>query len=195
MVRGLFDDTLLTTKQIADMMQVDPKSVINWIERGHLAGSKTPGGHRRVVVAELIRFIRAQGLPMPKALERVARPRALIVDDRPRVLERLASALSRRGRFEVHTADNGVDALVAVGTLKPALIVLDIVMPGLDGYEVCRRLRSNPETASVKIVAITGDLGVAEADVLAAGADALMFKPLDASELVAQYDALLATEA
>ena len=106
-------------------------------------------------------------------------PRVLVVEDDPDVLRILTSLLASYPRAStVETAVDGYEALIKVGTFRPSLLILDVVMPKLDGVEVCRRLRANPGTRHIKIVAITGRTDLVK-EVLAAGADACLTKPFN----------------
>ena len=102
----------------------------------------------------------------------------LVVDDEPQVVEMLVEFLAHHPRgFKIETASDGYEALIKLGSLRPALLILDAMMPKLDGIEVCRHLKSNPETKTIRILGVTGYPAIAQ-DLLAAGADAVLTKPL-----------------
>ncbi len=116
--------------------------------------------------------------PYPKG-EWHPTPRVLVVEDDPDILAILTSLLTGQSqKLAVETAVDGYDALIKVGTFKPTFLILDVVMPRLDGLEVCRRLKARPETRDIRILAVTGHAAMAES-VLAAGADACVTKPFD----------------
>jgi len=147
-----------------------------WIRAGQLGAHLTPGGHRRIDLHEFQRFLRAQGRPAyPIASE--PRTRVLLVDDEPLMLQMLHDLLVD-GPFAIETATDGYEALVKVGTFRPALIILDVVLAGLDGVEACRCLRRLPETRDVRILGVTGHPSMVPV-LLGAGADACVTKPLD----------------
>ena len=147
-----------------------------WIRAGEIGAHLTPGGHRRIDLPEFQRFLRAQGRPAyPVAPE--PRTRVLLVDDEPLVLQMLHDLLVD-GPFAIETASDGYEALVKVGTFRPALIILDVVLSGLDGIEACRCLRRLPETRDVRILGVTGHPSMVPV-LLGAGADACVTKPLD----------------
>jgi DNA-binding response OmpR family regulator len=105
--------------------------------------------------------------------------RILIVDDDPRLLHIVAMYLGIEG-YEVSTAENGEDGLRAVETERPDLVILDIMMPGMDGIEACRRIRANPETRTLPIVmfsALSSDDDIERARL--AGANHLITKPFN----------------
>jgi CheY-like chemotaxis protein len=101
----------------------------------------------------------------------------LLVDDEPLVVQMLHDLLID-GPFAIETAADGYEALVKVGTFRPALIILDVVLAGLDGIEACRCLRRMPETREVRILGVTGHPSMVPV-LLGAGADACVTKPLD----------------
>jgi len=121
----------------------------------------------------------------------MASPVILVVDDEPRNIEVIQPFLEAES-WQVITAEDGEQALDAVARYSPDVILLDVVMPPPDGYEVCRRLKDAPATAFVPIVIITGRTGVQERiRGAAAGADEFLTKPFDHVELVTRVKALL----
>jgi adenylate cyclase len=114
----------------------------------------------------------------------------LVVDDTPHNVRLLEAVLSPRG-YRVLAASSGLEALEKVGAERPDLILLDIVMPGLDGFEVCRRLRADPATRFLPIIMITASGAQEKLNALDAGADDFILKPFDKSELLARVQSLL----
>lgn len=179
MKAGRSDFTLITTGEAATHCRVSLQALRRWIREGRLKAFQTPGKHARIEVAEFQRFLAECGMPPYPAGQGLGAPRVLVVEDDPQVLQILTSLLAERSReLAVETAVDGYDALIKVGTFKPTFLILDVVMPRLDGLEVCRRLKAQPETRDIKILAVTGHLGMAES-VLAAGAEACVTKPFD----------------
>ncbi len=117
--------------------------------------------------------------------------RILVVDDDPIVLKMVTVTLSRAG-YEVLTARDGKEALMRVDSIQPDLIILDVMMPEMDGYELCRRLRGKPSTAAIPIMMLTGT-GTLESKIAGyeAGSDDYMLKPFEPAELEARVRALL----
>jgi excisionase family DNA binding protein len=169
-----------TTFEISQICGVNPTTVQNWVKGKKLRAFQTPGGHRRVSREDLTSFLKEFGMPIPAELSQ-GPPLVLIVDDESDILDML-EALMKSGENELRVvkAQNGVDALLMIGENKPDLLILDIMMPGMNGYEVCRKLKSSPGTQNIKIAAISGDHNPAVKErILSAGADLFFTKPLE----------------
>lgn len=179
----------ITTAEAAAHCQVSIPTFKRWIQRGAVATYRTPGGHHRIPVDEFQRFLQQGGLPSYPVAS-MATP-VLIVDDEPDIVQVLAEFFAGQdGRFLVETATDGYEALIKAGALRPAVVVLDVLMPRLDGVEVCRRLVGTPETEGTKIIGLTGHVAAVPA-LLAAGAHACLVKPVDLAELGRTVDRLL----
>jgi adenylate cyclase len=114
----------------------------------------------------------------------------LVVDDEPRNIRLLEAVLQASG-FQVTSASSGQELLERVRTDKPDLVLLDIQMHGMNGYEVCRRLREDPATAFLPVVMITASAGEARVDAIEAGADDFVTKPFDQHELLLRVRSLV----
>lgn len=117
--------------------------------------------------------------------------RILIADDEPNIVISIEFLLKREG-YEVIVAQNGAEALVKVREEKPDLVILDVMMPRRNGFEVCQDLRQDPEFADLRIMMLTAkgrDTEVSKG--LALGADVYMTKPFSTRELVAKVKALM----
>jgi DNA-binding response OmpR family regulator len=122
----------------------------------------------------------------------MAKKRILIVDDEPNIVTSLEFLMRREG-FEVDIAADGEQALRAVGRIVPDLVLLDIMLPRLNGFEVCEKLRNDPRSSGVKIVMLTAkgrDTDVQKG--MALGADLYVTKPFSTKELVEQIRQMLA---
>jgi len=184
--------TYYTTFKISKLCGVNPTTVQNWVKEKKLPAFQTPGGHRRVQHEDLIAFLKKFGMPVPQELAENA-PLVMIVDDETDILD-LIEDLIRSGNTEVEVskAQSGVEALLMIGERKPDLLILDLKMPGMDGYEVCRKLKSSPGTRNIRIVGISGDHGAdVKARILETGADLFFTKPIDVVEFRSECFKLL----
>lgn len=180
-------DSLLTSSEVGHLLQVNPSSVKKWVDDGLLEAFRTPGGHRRIRATDLVAFLTQHRMPIPPDLQDVGRKRLLLVDDNQAQLSALARSMKRHAdRIETVTANNGIDALVLVGSFHPHFVVLDVFMPELDGLEVCRRLKKRPETRDVQVIVVSGGMTPAlERKALDAGAVRCLPKPIDTQALLA----------
>jgi len=181
-----------TTFEISQICGVNPTTVQNWIKGKKLKAFQTPGGHRRVRREDLIAFMKEFGMPFPEGISENP-PLVMIVDDESDILDMLED-LFRTGEenLKIVKAQSGIVALLMIGEYKPDLLVLDIMMPGMNGYEVCQRIKSTTSTQNTKIVAISGDHNPSVRErILSAGADLFFTKPLDVVDFREQCFTLL----
>lgn len=174
-----------STRDVARLLGVSIGSVANWIDRNRLRAGRTPGGHRRVAVCDLVDFIRRQKLPMPAELE--PSPRCvLVVDDERTVRQWLMTMIQgAMPDWKVIEASDGYAAGEMVTTHRPDVVLLDLNMPGLDGFEVCRRIKSNPSSCHAAVVAISGEASQdRQAAARDCGATAFLPKPLVAGDVL-----------
>lgn len=181
---------ILTIPQAAKYCAVNRMSMWRWVKSGYIPVSVTPGGHHRINVEDLSAFLRERGM-YPLARKHFPRKRILIVDDDRQVRRVLAKTLTSQG-FETESAADGFEAGFKVVQFKPDLMILDLIMPGIDGFEVCRSVRENPATAQIKILAYTGYSTVENRErILEAGADAFFVKPTDWTTMLDSIKKLL----
>lgn len=177
--------THLTPNEVARLLMVNPVTVRQWAARGLLRSLSTPGGHRRFLLQDVEEFARSRGT---KPLDAgTGRPeRVLIVDDDAQVRGFVAELLRVRAPEVVtELAADGFDAGAKVEAFRPHALVLDLRMPGMDGFEVCRRLRARPTLRHIRIVAVTGEHTPENVDrIMQAGADACLPKPIDSGALL-----------
>lgn len=153
---GVVNGRYMSTGEVARLCEVSPITVAKWIDDGILPGHSTPGGHRRVRVTDLVRFLRDHGMDIPPELESLGRRRVLAVDDDEDFLFLLEREFAQLAdRYEFRSTTRGTDALVLVGAWKPDIMILDIGLPDLDGIEVCRRLGQMEEAATVSVIGVT----------------------------------------
>lgn len=179
----------LTTGQLAKVLEVSLVTIKKWIKQGKLKAFRTPGGHYRVTVEELERLKTTYGF----LAESSEIPHILVVDDEPEMVALVSDALrGTRPAPKLEAAFDGYEGLLKVGTFHPHLLVLDLRMPGLDGFEVCRRIKGDPAIRATRILAITAyPEGSARERALQCGADAFLTKPFTIQELKAQVRRLL----
>ena len=179
---------VFTTHEVSKLLQVNPRSVINWIEQDLLISYRTPGGHRRIGREDLLAFLRKHQIPVPPALTE-EKFKVLIVEDEDDIVKILKSFFERQGVYEVTSASDGISALIDIGRWHPDLLVLDILIPGVDGLEVCRRIKEDPRSRTA-IIVMSGQPEV-EPRILQAGADCFMAKPMDLDRLLEESKRLL----
>jgi excisionase family DNA binding protein len=186
----------LTSTEVAAACGVSARTVSNWMRDGAIPAHRTVGGHGRVSLDDLKRFLAERGMPVPAALTGDGRAprgldaaprrrRALVIDDDEAFIEVTREFLSASG-WEVETARHGFLAGFLVGRNRPDVVLLDILMPGLDGYEVLSLMRRDPDARGIPVVACTSLKGPdAEAKIRAAGFFAQVRKPVDFKALLA----------
>ena len=176
--------TVFTTGEAAKVCKVSQQTIIRCFDNGQLKGFRVPGSKfRRIPREALYRFMRDNGIPTD-ALESGKR-KVLLVDDDVEIVDLLERALIDDGRFEVRVASNGFDAGMMVKEYRPDLIVLDVMLPDINGKEVCHRVRADPNLEEVRIICISGmveDDKIAELKL--AGADDFVHKPFDVDMLI-----------
>ena len=179
------ENELLTTGTVARYCEVSTNAVKKWIRQGDLAAFQTPGGHFRVTREEFHKFLVRHGMPLDQEFFPDRRPRVLIADDEPvvRDLVRELVVSATGGCVDVETAQDGYDALVKVGDFKPDLLIIDLKMPRMDGFEACRTIRSNSQLSHVRILAMSAYAGDGNRErILKAGALRCFDKPLPVEE-------------
>lgn len=185
----------LTTGDIAKMCDVNLRTVIRWIDRGALKGFKLPGrGNNRVKVEDFIQFLQEHEMPVPAELEAEHNRRVLIIDDEAAVARSIARILRSAG-YETETAQDGFQGGSLLMKYQPALVTLDLRMPGISGYDVLKFIRSNPETAQIKVIVISALDPLALQRAVDEGADAVLSKPFDNRELTDLVEQLLPLQA
>lgn len=169
-------------------MRVSPVTIRQWSQKGMLEAEFTPGGHRRFMIHEIERFALEHGISLhgdtPSEL------RILVVDDDDRLASYMVELLTMIADesgidLQVETADDGFDAGAKVFRFRPHIILLDLMMPGMDGFEVCKGLKADPMTRSIRIIAMTGFASDENVErIVNAGAEACLKKPIDQEVLL-----------
>ncbi len=186
--------TVFTTGEAAKICKVSQQTIIRCFDSGQLKGFRVPGSRfRRIPRDILFKFMKDNGIPTD-ALESGKR-KALVVDDDEELVELIRDVLHADGRFEVRVANNGFDAGMMVKEYRPDIIVLDVMLPDINGKEVCQRVRSDSSLDDVKIICISGMVEQDKiADLRASGANDFMQKPFEIEGLVERMCQLLDVE-
>jgi len=175
---------LFTTGEAAEVCKVSQQTIIRCFDAGRLQGFRVPGSKfRRIPRQNLIKFMKENNIPL-ETLDSGKR-KVLIVDDDLEIVELIADVLVRDGRFEVKTASSGYDAGIATQQFRPELILLDYMLPDVNGNVVCQTIRKNPEFENIKIIIVSGVVKRDEIDhLLRSGAEDFIKKPFNIDELV-----------
>ena len=176
---------IVTISEASKLCGVSLKTITNWIEQGHIKAHKTVGGHRRILREDLFQFMREHKIPVPDDGKEPGRRRILIVDDDRIIVETLVLALEEDEHgFDVVSSRDGFEAGIQVSHFKPDLVILDIMMPDINGYEVCKKIKSDPESKDTKVIVLSAYLDEDNFQKMKAfGADACFSKPLPLGEL------------
>ncbi len=190
---SLFDKQVFTTGEAAEICKVSQQTIIRCFDAGRLNGFRVPGSKfRRIPREELIRFMRENDIPLDQMGPAHSRKRILVVDDDPNIVDLMVDVLSRDDRYEVKTAETGYDAGMTSESFKPDLIILDYMLPDINGNVVCRAIRNNAELAHTRVIIVSGVVNQNEIDaLLEAGADEFVKKPFNIEKLMERIEALL----
>jgi excisionase family DNA binding protein len=187
--------SLLRAREAAEYLNVSLATLGRIEKEGELTPFRTPGGHRRYSLTMLHEYLEGS-----RQRPRAARPpqndaqgdapsdsavRILVVDDEPDTVELIVRALREDSEvYEFASASNGYEAGVQVMAFKPDLIVLGTTQPGTGGCEVCKKIKSDPETEHIKVLGVVGpgENGVVQ-ELLRYGADDCLIRPLQIEEL------------
>lgn len=181
MISNIMKFDYLAPREVARLLKVSPVTVRAWASKGWLRAEVTPGGHRRFSLKEVERMAREHGIKLahtsqPKPL------RVLIVDDDRQFAGYLKELLGESAETEL--AHDGFDAGHKVSVFAPDVVLLDLMMPGMDGFEACRRIKQAPPTHHIRVIAVTGYPSPDNLQrALECGAECCLGKPLDVAAL------------
>lgn len=176
--------SVLTPNEVAELLMVSPITVRQWAQKGLIEANVTAGGHRRFTLEAVRRFARERDLVLPELSTSV---HSLLVVDDDRQLNQFLVALftTQVDDLTVYSAEDGFEAGRMVTAHRPDVVLLDVMMPGMDGVDVCRRIKASPQTAHIRVVGMTGfHTPEVASRMLAAGAQALLKKPFDNAEVL-----------
>jgi excisionase family DNA binding protein len=181
---SLRSKTVFTTGEAARICKVSQQTIIRCFDSGQLKGFRVPGSKfRRIPRETLHKFMKDNGIPTD-SLDSGQRE-VLLVDDDLDLVEVVKAGLEEDGRFTVRVANNGFDAGMMIKEYRPDIIVLDVMLPDINGREVCLKVRSDNSLEDVKIVCISGMVEADKIDELrAAGADDFLQKPFEVEDLI-----------
>jgi len=182
---------LFTTGEAAEICKVSQQTIIRCFDAGRLEGFRVPGSRfRRIPRQSLVKFMQENKIPLD-AIESGKR-KVLIVDDDAEIVELIVDVLRRDGRFETETASSGYEAGIATQRFRPELILLDYMLPDVNGNVVCQTIRKNPEFENIRIIIVSGVVKQDEiAQLLKSGAQDFIRKPFDVAELTGKIAAAL----
>jgi excisionase family DNA binding protein len=186
--------TVFTTGEAAKICKVSQQTIIRCFDNGQLKGFRVPGSRfRRIPREALYKFMKDNGIPTD-ALESGKR-KVLLVDDDAELLQLMTTMLEEDGRFEIRVASNGFDAGMMVKEYRPDMIVLDVMLPDINGREVCHRVRQDTTLEDVRILCISGMIEEDKVQELRlSGADDFLPKPFEIAELIDRMCNLLEIE-
>ena len=182
---------LFTTGEAAEICRVSQQTIIRCFDAGRLEGFRVPGSRfRRIPRPSLIKFMKENNIPLD-AIESGKR-KVLVVDDDAEIVELIVDVLERDGRFETQTASSGYEAGISTQRFRPELILLDYMLPDVNGNVVCQTIKNNPEFENTKIIIVSGVVKQDEiAQLLRSGAEDFIRKPFDVAELTGKVTAAL----
>jgi len=182
---------VFTTGEVAEVCKVSQQTIIRCFDSGKLQGFRVPGSKfRRIPREALLQFMKENDIPLE--LLDSGKRRILIVDDDPAIVEILQDVLMRDGRFEVKTTTTGYEAGILTQSFNPDLILLDYLLPDINGNVVCRTVRENPAFADIRIIFLSGVVNPDEVEqLLKAGANDFIKKPFNVEKLIDRIAELL----
>ena len=186
---------IFTTGEAAQVCKVSQQTIIRCFDAGRLQGFRVPGSKfRRIPREELIRFMQHNGIPT-EPLESGPK-RVLVVDDDPGILELFEDFLGQDARFEVRTCSTGYDAGLLTESFKPNLVVLDYMLPDINGNVVCERMRARDDLKDTRVLFVSGVVNRSEIEhLLSVGGNEFVQKPFDIAELTQRMVRLLEIDA
>ncbi|MCH8804632.1 MAG: response regulator [Planctomycetes bacterium] len=176
--------SVFSTGEVAQVCKVSQQTIIRCFDSGKLKGFRVPGSRfRRIPRDSLIQFMKDNEIPLDQ-LE-LGKKRVLVVDDDPAIVEMLVELLERDGRFEVQTASTGFEAGIRTKEFRPDVMVLDYMLPDINGNAVCRTIRADESLRGVRIIIVSGVVNREDVDkLLEDGADDFLQKPFSIEQLI-----------
>ncbi len=180
----------LSPRKIAEYCQVNFKTVLRWISDGQLKAHQLPGGSNRVIRKDLINFLTEFKMPVPDDLVN-SLCKIMIIDDEPNVAEVMRDALMEAG-YDYEICTDSFEAGMRIVTAHPRLILLDLNMPNVDGYEIVKKVKETSETDDIKILVVSGHITDEGRKRLEdSGVDGMLDKPFDTETLISAIERTL----
>jgi excisionase family DNA binding protein len=175
---------VLTTGEVAKICNVAPRTVSKWFDSGALHGYRIPGSKdRRIPLNQLIRFMKQHGMPLNGLM--TGQTRILIVDDEQDIVEVLEKILEAEAKYEVEVAKGGFSAGVTADKFRPHVILIDMHLRDIDGREVAKAVKANPDLQLTKVIAMSGKMTEEEMKgLLAQGFDSFIKKPFHVRQVI-----------
>ena len=176
--------TVFTTGEVAEICGLSQQTIIRCFDNGQLGGFRVPGSKfRRIPRDHLLKFMKEHSMPLD--MLESDKIKVLVVDDDPDLVDLFVDALAQDGRFETRTARTGFDAGVEANRFRPDAVVLDYMLPDVNGNVVCQTIRESEDLRHIRILIISGVIKRSEIDaLLAAGADDFIKKPFNISTVI-----------
>jgi excisionase family DNA binding protein len=190
-IKDLGKKSVFTTGEAAELCKVSQQTIIRCFDNGRLLGFRVPGSRfRRIPRAELMRFMKANDIPTD--MLETGPKRVLVVDDDNQIIDLFVDVLSRDSRFEVKTARTGYDAGLLTEQFRPHVLLLDYMLPDINGNVVCQRIRANPDLADTKVIIVSGVVKQEEIEgLLKIGANEFVKKPFNIEKLIQRMAEML----
>jgi excisionase family DNA binding protein len=184
--QAIHPDTLLTSHEVGVLLQLNASTVVKWVNDGILPAYRTAGGHRRIRSADLLTFLKDQGMFVPKQLRGAGPRKVYMIDDDKGLLTSFTRAMrTYKDKIDLTTFESGIEALLRIGADRPDSLILDVNMPNLDGMEVLKRIKEHETTRAIEVIVITGNTDAdVEKKMLALGARAVLKKPVAPADVV-----------
>jgi excisionase family DNA binding protein len=186
-------DKPLTTGEIAELCHVHLRTVLQWIHDGKLKAYRTPGNHSRVSTEDFIAFLKQYNMPVPEHLSaRSGCRKVLIVDDDANMVNSMKRLFKNEQAFEIDVAYDGFEAGIKLLLFKPDLVVLDMKMPGMNGYEVAQKIKRSANCPHTKIISVSAYFEEGDRERLRQiGVEHCFDKPFNSTDLIMKAKELL----
>ena len=174
----------MTPAEVASQLMVSSAAVRRWAAEGKLKALTTPGGHRRFLPDDVKRFAEQRNILTGASSDEILR--VLVVDDDVQFSGYLVKMLNKYPENIIaELVNNGFDAGIKIHEFRPDVVLLDLMMLGMDGFQVCERLKNDKAIKHTRVIAMTGYPSANNVEkILSAGAEVCLSKPVDRNELL-----------